>query len=495
MLFNSVEFIFLFLPFTFFVYFFLNRKRLLIASKAWLLFSSMFFYSWWNIIYLPLIITSIFVNFLISSNIINFDKNKKINFSKKKMLMIGLFFNIGLLGYFKYMDFFIENANFIFGTNIGLINLILPLAISFFTLQQIAFLVDSYEGLIKEKNFLNYATFVSFFPQLIAGPIVYHNEMMHQFTNLKKKVINYKNIITGLFIFSIGLFKKVVIADTFAAWATNGFDVSSSLNFFEAWFTSFSYTFQLYFDFSGYTDMAIGAALLFNINLPQNFNSPLKSTSIIEFWSRWHITLTRFITTYIYTPIVRSFENLSFSKAMIATFVTFLISGLWHGASWMFVIWGGLHGLALVINHIWRKKLKIKMNKFLAWVITFNFINFSLVFFRANNLDDAIKLLKGMTDVSNIVIPSSLHSSLGFLSHFGIKFGGFMNNILFEQGFEKLWGIAYLFVAFFIVLFFKNTSSICENKRYIEKYYFFAAMFVFATLRLNEYSEFIYFRF
>ena len=370
MLFNSYEFIFVFLPTSFFVYFYLNSKRLTTASKAWLVFTSLFFYSWWNIMYLPLILISVLFNYTITNTMIEYDRSKEKYLSKKSLLQAGLLFNIGLLVHFKYMDFFISNVNSAFRVDIELLHLALPLAISFFTLQQIAFLIDSYEGLVKEKSFLDYTIFVTFFPQLIAGPIVHHKEMMPQFGSIKNKVKNYRNIAMGLFIFSIGLFKKVVIADTFAVWATNGFDVATTLSLFEAWATSLSYTFQLYFDFSGYTDMAIGAALLFNIRLPQNFNSPYKATGMIDFWKRWHMTLTSFITTYIYTPIIKSFDKLTFNKAMLATVVTFLIAGLWHGASWVFVIFGGLHGLGIAINHYWQKKIKIKMNKAVAWFIT-----------------------------------------------------------------------------------------------------------------------------
>ena len=355
MLFNSFEFIFIFLPVSFFVYFYLNHKRLTIASRAWLVFSSLFFYGWWNIAYLPLILVSILFNYTITNTMAEYDENKKNYFSKRSLLKIALVFNIGFLGYFKYMDFFIENINMVFDSDIGLLYLALPLAISFFTLQQIAFVVDSYEGLVKEKSFLDYTVFVTFFPQLIAGPIVHHKEMMPQFANIRNKVKRYKNISLGLLIFSIGLFKKVVIADTFAIWASYGFDTATTLNVFEAWATSLSYAFQLYFDFSGYTDMAIGAALLFNIKIPINFNSPYKALSIIDFWQRWHISLSNFIGTYVYTPIIRSFNKLNFHKAMFATILTFIIVGLWHGASWMFVIFGTLHGIALTINHYWKR--------------------------------------------------------------------------------------------------------------------------------------------
>ncbi len=490
MLFNSYEFIFVFLPISLFVYFYLNHKRLTTASKSWLVFASLFFYSWWNIAYLPLILTSVLFNYAIASAIVEYDELKKKYFSKKSLLQIGLVFNIGLLAYFKYADFFISNTNSLVNTDIGLLHLVLPLAISFFTLQQIAFLVDSYEGLVKEKSFLDYTIFVTFFPQLIAGPIVHHKEMMPQFVSMKNKVKNYKNITVGLFIFSIGLFKKVIIADTFAIWATAGFDTATTLNLLEAWIVSLSYTFQLYFDFSGYTDMAIGAALLFNIKLPINFNSPYKATGVIDFWQRWHITLSSFITIYIYTPLVKSFNKLTFHKAMIATIVTFLIAGLWHGASWMFVIFGGLHGLALVINNYW-KKTKIKMNIILAWFITFNFVNITFVFFRANEWDDAIKVLRSMFSLDNIMLPSILESVLPFLNKFGVEFGWFTQNI---QG--KSFTFAWLIAGFILVLFFENSTKKLNNfKPNIVNSFIFVAAFTISFYKLSGYSEFLYFRF
>jgi len=489
-LFNSYEFIFVFLPVSFFIYFYLNHKRLTTASKIWLVFASLFFYSWWNIVYLPLILTSVFFNYAIASAIVDRDELKKKYFSKKSLLQIGLVFNIGLLAYFKYADFFISNTNSLVNTDIGLLHLALPLAISFFTLQQIAFLVDSYEGLAKEKKFINYIMFVTFFPQLIAGPIVHHKEMMPQFVSIRNKAKNYKNIALGLFILSIGLFKKVVIADTFAIWATAGFDTATTLNLFEAWFTSLSYTFQLYFDFSGYTDIAMGAALLFNIKLPINFNSPYKATGIIDFWQRWHITLSRFVTTYIYTPLVKSFDNLNFHKAMVATFVTFLIAGLWHGASWMFVIFGGLHGLALVVNNYW-KKTKIKINKILAWFITFNFVNITMVFFRAEEWDDAIKVLSSMFSLDNIMLPNILESVLPFLNKYGVEFGWFTQNI---QG--KSFTLVFLIIGFILVLFFENSSKKLDNFKlnFINSFIFVMA-FTISLYKLSGYSEFLYFRF
>lgn len=271
--------------------------------------------------------------------------DKKLN--KKFILIFGICLNIALLGYFKYADFFIDNLNFTLNLDINSLNLALPLALSFVTFQQIAYLTDCYKARIAkdsknsdevykiDKNFLNYCTFITFFPQLIAGPIVHHKEMIPQFASFKNKFINYRNLSLGLFIFSIGLFKKVVLADTFALVANAGFANTAMLNFIEAWATSLSYTFQLYFDFSGYCDMAIGLALMFNIKLPINFNSPYKSLNIQEFWRRWHITLGRFLTKYLYFPLGGS--RVSNKRTYLNLMIVFLISGLWHGAGWTFV--------------------------------------------------------------------------------------------------------------------------------------------------------------
>ena len=302
MLFNSFEYIFAFLPLIFLLYFALSKVRINTA-KITLILASLFFYAWWKLEYLPILLGSILFNFTLSNLI--WDNKLKSFLPKKFVLIFGIAANLALLGYYKYADFFIENVNDALGKSYDSLNLLLPLAISFFTFQQITYLVDSYKGDIKKHSFLSYTLFVTFFPQLIAGPIVHHKEMIPQFESKLNWVKNYKNIVMGLFIFSIGLFKKVMIADQFAVWATAGFDGSTSLSLLEAWATSLSYTFQLYFDFSGYTDMAIGAALLFNIKLPFNFNSPYKALNIQDFWRRWHMTLTRFLTEYIYIPLGR----------------------------------------------------------------------------------------------------------------------------------------------------------------------------------------------
>jgi len=486
MLFNSFEFIFAFLPFTFFVYFYLNSKRLTELSKGFLVFSSLFFYSWWNIVYLPLILGSMLFNYIIGVSLLK--KNEHTKVSKKTLLSVGVILNLLSIGYFKYSDFFISNLNYATGLHVELLHLTLPLAISFFTFQQIAYLVDSYRGETKEYDFLNYALFVTFFPQLIAGPIVHHKEMMPQFANIKNKAKSYKNIATGLFIFSIGLFKKVVIADTFALWATAGFDNSSVLTFFEAWATSLSYTFQLYFDFSGYTDMAIGAALLFNIKLPINFNSPYKALDIQDFWRRWHITLSRFLKDYIYIPLggnrkgsFRTYYNLM---------ATFVLGGLWHGAGWTFIFWGTLHGLALVIHKLW-KQLGFTMNKYLALFITFNFINIAWVFFRAKEWGDASKVLYGMIGGNGVMVSDKTLYKANFLQDFITNHQEFFGRLQFGTS-TFVWCI----VGIFVVTKLSNSNLMAKNfKPSYKNLLVISAMAIYTMFDMNKISEFLYFNF
>jgi len=465
LLFNSYEFIFAFLPIAFFIYFYLLNKRLIVVSKGFLVFASLFFYSWWNIAYLSLILISIFFNYVVGYSLAkSSDENKKglnKSFFKKLILIFGIIANLSLLGYFKYADFFIENFNLATSSNVSLLNLVLPLGISFFTFQQIAYLVDSYRGETKDYDFLSYALFVTFFPQLIAGPIIHHKEMMPQFSSTWNMVKNYKNIALGLFIFSIGLFKKVVIADTFAVWATAGFDNATTLNLIEAWATSLSYTFQLYFDFSGYTDMAIGIALLFNIKLPINFNSPYKATNIQDFWRRWHITLSRFLRDYVYISLggnkkgsFRTYSNL---------LATFVIGGLWHGAGWTFVFWGFLHGMALIIHRVW-SNLGFRMNTILAWFITFNFVNIAWIFFRAKEWDDAIKVLKGMF----IFDVNSINFSIAFLDKISMWINIPLHQyISFSNAKFVVDEISIIYIIFFtcIVVFTKNSMFYYMNNK------------------------------
>ncbi|WP_313893770.1 MBOAT family O-acyltransferase [Psychrobacillus sp.] len=494
MLFNSFEFIFIFLPVVFIIYFVLNRKKYLLAAKVWLVVSSLFFYAWWNINFLPIICLSILVNYSIG----NILSTKKYTTNQKWILTVGIFLNVLLLGFFKYVDFFIVNLNALFDGEIPLFHLALPLAISFFTFQQIGYLVDAYHGEVKERDFLNYTLFVSFFPQLIAGPIVLHKKIMPQFADRRNKFFNSKNISVGIFVFSIGLFKKVILADTFAIWATQGFDQLHSLSFIEAWIVSLSYTFQLYFDFSGYMDMATGAALLFNIKLPVNFNSPYKALNIQDTWSRWHMTLGQFLYRYIYFPVNRFLLRKVFTplhikkytmlRSNIALMILFLISGIWHGAGWTFVFWGFLHGAATIIHRHW-KSAGFKMNKYIAWFITFNFINASLVFFRANNFPEAMKVLKGMSGWNGITFPERFSFIIPDIYSDVISIGE-------TQLIDDVRGIQYIIVGLLIILLFENSEQLRE--KFKPTWYtalFTIIIFMYALLSLTKESIFLYFNF
>lgn len=477
MLFNSYEFIFLFLPVTLIVYFLLSKNSGKL-SKLWLVLASLYFYSYFNKVYLLLILGSIIVNYIIGRS---FTK-ENIKFNKKILVILGVGVNIIVLGYFKYYDFFIENVNALLKTNFNLLHILLPLGISFFTFQQISYIVDSYRGKSMSYDFLSYCLFVTFFPQLIAGPIVLPEEMLPQFENNENKKINFENINKGIYIFSIGLAKKVLIADTVGRFATAGFDILNNLNFVEAWITSISYTFQLYFDFSGYCDMAIGIGLMFNIRLPFNFKSPYKTCDFQEFWRKWHITLGRFMTNYLYIPLGGNRKGEL--KTLRNLFIVFLLSGIWHGAGWNFIIWGFLHGVCILIHRVW-KNMGGKLPKIIGWLITFNLVNIFWIFFRAKNLTDAIKVIKGM-----FFINSNLFKEL-----MGIKES--MINLLNLTGTDgNKQSIVVFIITVVIVFLFENTYQLL-NKFKPRIIYSFQTVLLFwiSIFSMIKVSEFLYFNF
>ncbi len=459
MIFSSWQFIFVYLPISFFVYFWLNSRRLIIPGKVWLVAVSLFFYAYWDIRYLALILGSIFLNFAIGTGLAQArqqfhenDHGSRHEINRKVILATGIAANLLLLGYYKYTDFFIGNINSIFGTSYALPHIVLPLAISFFTFTQIVYLVDSYRGETAEYDLLNYSLFVTFFPHLIAGPIVHHRQIMPQFASRWTFIKRNSNILKGIFIFSIGLFKKVVIADSFSVWADAGFDGGQELNFFAAWATSLSYTFQLYFDFSGYCDMAIGASLLFNIWLPINFNSPYKALNIQDFWRRWHITLSSFLRDYLYIPL--GGNRTPGYRVYLNIFITFVLGGLWHGATWMFVVWGAMHGCALGIHRLW-KGFNRPMPSLLAWIITFVFINITWVFFRAKSMPDALRVLHGMFDFESV-----FGSGTAFASTSDLAWGGWLSDFLLTFLPASFIGQIpiYIAISFAFILIFKNNS-------------------------------------
>ena len=322
------------------------------------------------------------------------------------MLILGCTLNVGILVYFKYTGFLLENINLLLGTKFPIFNILLPLGISFYTFQQLSFIIDAYNKKNNFIGFIDYALFVTFFPQLIAGPIVLPSEMLPQFDDTNKRSINWKNMNSGLFLFACGLAKKCFLADTLAIIADIGFNSNTPLNISEAWFVSLAFSFQLYFDFSGYCDMAMGIGKFFNIDLPLNFNSPYKSTNFQDFWRRWHITLGRFMMNYLYIPLGGNKSGII--RTLINLLIVFIVSGIWHGAGWLFLLWGAFHGFGILVNRLWTKVIlkkypKLEIPNIPAIVITFLFVNFFWVFFRATTLTRAKDILTSMFDFSNVV--------------------------------------------------------------------------------------------
>lgn len=604
MVFSSLLFIFAFLPVVWAVFHLLKSEQFAkicdkfcakfhifikpyTLAKLFLIAASLFFYAFWKLAYLPILLASILVNFYLAKRIlsVNFSSNalqnalaqnggggdnpsnqsalksaNQTHFKPKFYFIIGVIFNLCLLGFFKYTDFFLENFNTFaklahLDFDIPLPHILLPLALSFVTFQQIAFLYDCYKrtkGQLRENlnmNFIDYALFISFFPQLIAGPIVHHREMMPQFAKMDNssptkslqetqgiaphfssqttnssqdiQIVNssllalktdileqksnvqksthttYEFLAKGLFIFAIGLFKKTFIADSFAKWANAGFSVVEKgeyLNIAESWATSLSYTVQLYFDFSGYCDMAIGLGLMFGIVLPLNFNSPYKSLNISEFWRRWHITLGRFLTECVYIPLGGSRVSKILNLRNI--FIVFFLSGVWHGAGWGFVIWGTLHALAMMVHRVYRwfiewlksqqnyrlisslradeigvaihknkiidchanarddstytmrflKFTQTRLYKVLCWLLTFNFVSIAWVFFRAENLQGALNLLKAMFGVVWVDLPQKWHRMPETLAQINGR-----NDTIF-----------YILSAFWYAFFVKIPLNLCK---------------------------------
>lgn len=400
MLFNSFEFIFLFLPLAA-AGFYLLRARSQTGSAAmmFLILASLFFYGWWEVRYLAVIIASIAVNYSIGRQIIVLRKSGRPG--AHLYLSAGIVLNLAALGYFKYTSFLLENLRLLTDLNVPLLHVVLPLAISFFTFQQIAYLVDAWRGQCDDYDFVHYCLFVTFFPQLIAGPIVHHSEMMPQFMQAKRSEF-WNDMYIGVSFFTFGLIKKVLIADEIAQWSTPVFsaaDEGIALSSLEAWGGAAAYSLQIYFDFSGYADMAIGAARMFGIKLPLNFDSPYKAQSIIDFWRRWHMTLSRFLRDYLYIPLGGN-RGGGFSRHR-NLLITMLLGGLWHGAGWNFIIWGGLHGVYLMLNHLFRRlRPTFKISRWvtapMAWLLTTVCVVLAWVFFRAETLDAALIMVDSM---------------------------------------------------------------------------------------------------
>lgn len=429
MLFNSFLFIFGFLPIALVLTYATGRWTN--VAKAVLTLASLGFYAWWKPIHLPLLLGSIVFNYVVGDRI---QRAKEAERDKvvKIWLALGLIVDLGLLGWFKYAGFVADNVAGLFGAESPLPRIILPLAISFFTFQKIAYLIDSARGEAKKMSFLDFALFAAFFPQLIAGPIVHYKEVVPQFQTRGFARINWRNILIGLVIFAIGLFKKTVIADTLASYANPMFTDAAAggdFTFAAGWLAAITYTCQLYFDFSGYSDMAIGLARMFGIKLPLNFHSPLRASNIADYWRRWHMTLQRFIVAYMFQPLSVPMNRWAAERGLqgwwafgagvaLPTFLTFMVIGIWHGAGWTFVTFGLMHAIYICINEAWnefRKRRRKKMKKLgrplrepgLAGIVVFHTITliavmYANVVFRADSLPTAVSVWHGMTGMNGL---------------------------------------------------------------------------------------------
>jgi D-alanyl-lipoteichoic acid acyltransferase DltB (MBOAT superfamily) len=514
MLFNSFEFLFLFLPIGWFVYYWLCHRTIGSAPFVWLALISLFYYGWWNPKYLILLLASKGFNFLIGRILFQLPREKS-----RPLLAFAIIANIGLLVYYKYTAFIVENINEIGAFNIPVPNIVLPLAISFLTFQQIAYVVDIYQRKVAPHGILEYLLFVTFFPPLIAGPIVHHNEMMPQFSTRRSGIPWRRNAEIGLTLFIIGLFKKVGLADNLSLIVKPIFSAAQAgtpLSSIEAWSGALGYTFQIYFDFSGYSDMALGTACLFGIRLPINFYSPYQSANIIEFWRRWHMTLSRFLRDYVYISLggnrqghARRYFNLA---------ITMVIGGIWHGAAWNFLFWGALHGFYLTVNHGWRTLVQRAPWGFLrhggnrAWTqpLTLLAVVVAWVYFRADSTQSAHVILQKMfsLDVAGY--------SKGYLAAVQSSTPAQWLSLLVPQLSTALFVPLFLALCGAITLLLPNSIQLLPDFQPASHIYpehnqtvdrrlrwsptmgwaiCMAAMFFMALLGLSGISEFIYYQF
>ena len=518
MLFNSYVFIFAFLPVTLLGFFRLGRRWPLIAA-AWLTAASLFFYGWWNPLYVWLLAVSIVFNYAcgvaITRAVARGDRGMR-----KRMLAFAVTVNLAVLAYYKYANFFLASINHVTGSLLSFGEIVLPLGISFFTFTQIAFLADAYYGKAREYNFVHYGLFVTYFPHLIAGPVLHHAEMMPQFGLPATYRFSFENAAVGTTIFVIGLFKKVMLADNVGAYAKPVFDAAAAgveLTALEAWCGALAYTFQLYFDFSGYSDMAIGLSRLFGVVLPLNFHSPYQAVNIIEFWRRWHMTLSRFLRDYLYFPLGGNRRGAA--RRYVNLMITMALGGLWHGAGWTFVLWGALHGFYLVINHGWhalRARLGHDLRRSTWWgracagLVSFVAVVIGWVLFRAADLPAAAAMLRAMAGLNGLVLPDFWLPKWGaageWLAAHGVRFGD--THDLVGGGV-----VNWIWILLLVVWFAPNTQQLLAAYRpalaLLAGHYrgriawrptplyalLSAVLALIAIFNLHRQSEFLYFQF
>lgn len=516
MLFNSFAFIFLFLPVTVAGFFLLGRWAPKSAATAWLVLASLFFYGYWDVRYVPLLLASVFFNYLVGRQIEKLaarvpsplpkrgetprafppgSPEAALLRRKKLWLFFGIAGNVALLGYFKYTDFFLGSLNALLGEQaFSLPQIVLPLGISFYTFTQTAYLVDAYRGEARNRSLLTYLEFVTIFPHLIAGPIINHKQMIPQFVAASTFSVHWENMAQGLTLFSFGLFKKVVLADSFSPWVAEAFSHADGLTCLEAWIGTLSYTFQLYFDFSGYSEMAMGLGLLLNLRLPQNFDSPYRSLSIIDFWRRWHMTLGSWVKWYLYIPMGGNRHG--YLRKMRNLFVSMLVIGLWHGAGWTYVAWGALHGVYLMADHTWRRLAQPRdwqLPRPLCWALTFAAVVLGWVLFRASSFTEAFSMLRAMADVSSLALPLST-GSLPYVS--GLASAGLPLAPMTMGGAEVYKALGLLAFSAVLLALVPNPVRLMARFRPSVPWLLLAlALMLYTLLSFSHLSDFLYFQF
>lgn len=507
MLFNSYLFIFIFLPIVLIGWFSLNKIKQYKFAEIFLIGMSLWFYAYFNFSNLLIIVGSCLFNFSLSylinkiekkyfsidkSEIVDKDnfKNNKENILIKILGITGITVNLGILFYYKYYDFFIENINFIFQKDYNLKHILLPLGISFFTFQQLSYVIDRMKGTAPHYGLIDYMSFVTFFPQLIAGPIVLHSELIPQFKDKEKRKFNTDNFTDGCIQFILGLGKKVLIADTLALVVNGAYNYRYYFTTWSALLFIITYIFELYFDFSGYCDMAMGIGKMFNYDIPRNFYYPYKATSMKEFWNRWHMTLNRFFTNYVYIPLGGNKKGTA--RKIINIMIVFILSGLWHGASWNFVIWGLLNGLGVAFNNINSKPLK---NKFISWLCTFSYVLFTFIFFRCETINDVCIVLKGLINPVGVKFAVDMAQYMDIPELYIFK--RFLEMIA-PGMIRSMYMIVFVIIMIICTLLLrgKNAEDMVKEKKYTTgRAIELSIILIWSIISLSGVSTFLYFNF
>lgn len=477
MIFSSYQFLLIFFPIVTIVYWVLNHFKYYETAKLWLVAASFYFYAQGSPAFFPFFLGSVVVNYVLGITMCQLQEVTQKG-QRKLLLALGVLGNVGLLGYYKYMDFFLENVNAIAGTDFVMKKLALPIGISFFTFQLIAFLVDCYRGQTKKYRITEYLLFITFFPQLIVGPIVHHAEITPQFENPENRKLNQQNIALGIFIFAIGCAKKMLLADPMNNNAAEFYNaISPSITMWESWFYTLEYSISYYFDLSGYTDMAIGLALFYNIHLPQNFNAPWKAQTMQEYWQRQHMTLSRFLGGYVFKNVFR--KGCWWRNYYIATMATFLVSGIWHGAGWNFIIWGLMNGVLVCIG-AWQRYHKKYPPYLVGAGITFFCIILTRVIFVAQDMTDTMMVYRSMFDFQGL---------------FAMGFQNFWNQFsTFVMHHQKL-GLLVV-ISLGICWFAPTTREMAERFKPDWKHFVFAgALLAICLTKMNQVVQFLYFQF